>query len=330
MVSNAHAPGRTRSVLSVYKMSQISPVRVCSAQISMVLAPYAGCTRVHWSLLPRPTGHSWSRGHWPPAPRAGEAHGPKLNCQQPGVLWPSVKYSDRAIIPESSLATGGFLSRPSHPFSRRWLAASKYSLSPHSLTFNMGAEQPTKVRPWRAMIINCVLRCGFSVSSVTKTEQTNELTSMRRDVWGHLKTSGDSRFSWLSAITEWSLDPDPLQARAKHTAAPWACTLQTCQGPAPTTTCGDKDETEAGVTRGASDHRMMSDIRIRKRKPEPTHSRVQSFWELEEVRSAKSRGKWGSPVSPAGPCLVQIRTLCSPKSRTFHWPPISPTTGAGR
>ena len=51
------------------------------------------------------------------------------------------------------------------------------------------------------------------------------------------------------------------------------------------------DETEAGVTRGASDQRVMSDIRIRKRKPEPTHSRVQSFWELEEVRSAKSREK---------------------------------------
>ena len=85
----------------------------------------------------------------------------------------------------------------------------------------------TKVRPWRAMIINCVLRCGL-VWALGLSKQMN-WPGLWRDVWGHLKTSGDSRFSSLSAITEWSLDPDPLQARAKHTAAPWACTLQHCR-----------------------------------------------------------------------------------------------------
>ena len=65
MVTNAHAPLRTRSWLSVYKMSQILSVQVCCAQISVVLAPcpvYELYTRHSWSgrgpMLPS-TGQEW-------------------------------------------------------------------------------------------------------------------------------------------------------------------------------------------------------------------------------------------------------------------------------
>ena len=77
MVANTHAPGRTRSWLSVYKMSQILSVQVCCAQISVVLC--APCRvlvytqTVDWSHVtqPGPSGHSWSR--WPDLGQATQA-----------------------------------------------------------------------------------------------------------------------------------------------------------------------------------------------------------------------------------------------------------------
>ena len=61
MVVTAHAPVRTRSWLSVYKMSQILSVQVCCAQISVVLAPcpvYELYTRLVWSHVTQPLGPS--------------------------------------------------------------------------------------------------------------------------------------------------------------------------------------------------------------------------------------------------------------------------------
>ena len=63
MVANTHAPERTRSWLSVYKMSQILSVQVCCAQISVVLC--APCRvlvytqTVDWSHVTQPAGAQW-------------------------------------------------------------------------------------------------------------------------------------------------------------------------------------------------------------------------------------------------------------------------------
>ena len=74
MVANTHAPGRTRSWLSVYKMSQILSVQVCCAQISVVFAPcrvLVYTQTVDWSHVTQPgpvatpghTGQTWARRH---------------------------------------------------------------------------------------------------------------------------------------------------------------------------------------------------------------------------------------------------------------------------
>ena len=62
MVANTHAPRRTRSWLSVYKMSQILSVQVCCAQISVVVAPcrvLVYTQTVDWSHVTQPAGAQW-------------------------------------------------------------------------------------------------------------------------------------------------------------------------------------------------------------------------------------------------------------------------------
>ena len=137
------------------------------------------------------------------------------------------------------------------------------------------------------------------------------------------------RFSSLSAITDHSPDPDLLQARADHSAAPWACTLQHCRlcrhSKAWPQTCDAG--TRMRLTRGRGQQRSQGDP-VTRDEWHRCQDQEEEEWAHTErtvlcpvimgtchgARSAKNSGKWRSPVSPAGPCLVQIRTLRSPMS----------------
>ena len=57
LVLNAHVRGRTRSWLSVYKMSEMCSVQVCRAQISGAHAPCSPCVSPHTSSALAAPGH---------------------------------------------------------------------------------------------------------------------------------------------------------------------------------------------------------------------------------------------------------------------------------
>ena len=146
---------------------------------------------------------------------------------------------------------------------------------------------------------------------------------------GHLKTSGTDTPHCLQSL---------IIPRTRICCRPGLITLQHLE-PAHCSTAGSADIPrpgrrhamrgqgwdwpEEGVSRGAKAIQWPGDewhhtgARIRKRKSEPTQSPALCpviMGTCHGARSAKNSGKWRSPVSPAGPCLVQIRTLRSPMS----------------